>query len=74
MLDVTRLYLFQLSVLGSLGCQRQDVESSLQLAASGRFEALIDCIMPLDQAVHAHRRVAAGEGIGKVVLAPQGTA
>jgi len=74
MLDVTRLYLFQLSVLGSLGCQRQDIESSLQLAASGRFEALIDCIMPLDQAVHAHRRVAAGEGIGKVVLAPQGTA
>lgn len=70
MLDVKRLYLYQISVLGSLGFTVEDVESSLEAAAKGQFRVLIDAIMPLDQAAEAHRRVAARGGVGKVILQP----
>lgn len=70
MLDVTRLYLFQLSVMGGLGSTREDAVSSLDLAAQGRFAALIDRVMPLDQAAEAHRLVGEGRALGKVVLVP----
>lgn len=71
MLDVTRVYLYQLAILGSLGSKREDIVASLALAAKGGFSALIDCLLPLDKAAEAHRRVAAQDGIGKVVLVPE---
>lgn len=69
-LDVKRLYLYQLSVLGSLGFQLSDTISSLEAAAQGHFKAVIDEILPLEKAAEAHRRVASREGIGKIVLDP----
>lgn len=70
-LDVKRLYLYQISVMGSLGFTREDVVASLQAAAEGRFGVLVDEIMPLAQAAQAHRRVASREGLGKVILSPK---
>ena len=70
MLNLKRLYLYQLAVMGSLGFNLQDVVASLDAAAKGKISVLIDCIMPLDQAAEAHRRVASRSGIGKVVLDP----
>lgn len=69
-LDVRRLYLYQLSVLGGLGFVASDVTASLEAAAQGRLKVLIDRVLPLSQAAEAHRRVAAREGIGKIVLDP----
>lgn len=70
-LDVKRLYLYQIAVMGSLGFTREDVVASLQAAAEGRFDVLIDEIMPLAHAAEAHRRVAGREGLGKVILSPK---
>lgn len=70
MLDVKRLYLYQISVLGSLGFTRDDVVASLEAAARGQFRVLVDEIMPLSQAAEAHRRVGARDGVGKVILVP----
>lgn len=70
LLDVTRLYLFQLSVLGGLGSRRDDVVSSLELAAEGKLKALIDSVLPLSMASEAHWRVAESQSLGKVILAP----
>lgn len=70
MLDITRLYLYQLSVLGGLGSTREDVESSLKAAAAGTFRPLIDRVMPLDAAAEAHRIVGSSAATGKVVLVP----
>ena len=39
------------------------------LLASGRVAPVIDTVLPLDQAAEAHRRLEAGEVIGKIVLA-----
>lgn len=69
-LNVKRLYLYQIAVLGSLGFKREDVEASLAAAADGRFTALIDTELPLREAAEAHRLVAAREGLGKVILRP----
>ncbi|OYU57409.1 MAG: hypothetical protein CFE30_36420, partial [Bradyrhizobium sp. PARBB1] len=69
-LDVARVYLYQLSILGSLGSKREDIVTSLELAAEGRFSALIDCALPLSKAAEAHRRVAKQDEVGKVVLVP----
>ncbi len=70
MLDVKRLYLYQIAVMGSLGYTSADVTASLAAAAAGQFGVLIDLVMPLAQAAAAHVRVAEREGVGKVILSP----
>jgi NADPH:quinone reductase-like Zn-dependent oxidoreductase len=72
-LDVTRLYLNNLTIVGSFGViMRADVEASLAAAASGNYRVVIDRILPLAEAPLAHRLVAERQGIGKVILTPTG--
>lgn len=70
-LDVKRLYLYQIAVMGSIGFTQADVEASLDAAASGRFRALVDMVLPLSQAREAHEHVAQRDGVGKVILSPR---
>ena len=70
-LDVKRLYLYQIAVMGSLGFTHEDVIASLDAAARGQFEVLIDAVLPLAHAADAHERVAGREGVGKVILSPR---
>jgi NADPH:quinone reductase-like Zn-dependent oxidoreductase len=69
-LDVNRLYLNNLTVIGATGESPVDIKISLEAAAAGRFQVLIDCILPLTEAARAHELVAARLGIGKVILDP----
>jgi NADPH:quinone reductase-like Zn-dependent oxidoreductase len=69
-LDVKRVYLYQLSILGGLGSRPADLQDSLRLAADGHFRVLIDRVMPLREAAQAHRLVTERSGIGKVILEP----
>jgi NADPH2:quinone reductase len=69
-LDVNRLYQNHLTVIGATGESKDDVRISLQAAAEGRFKALIDCVLPLSQAAHAHEIVENRAGLGKVILDP----
>ncbi len=71
MLDVKRLYLYQIGVLGGLGFSTADVIASLDAAAAGRLKVLVDAVLPLEAAAEAHRRVARREGLGKVILDPR---
>lgn len=70
-LDVKRLYLYQIAVMGSLGFTHEDVVASLDAAARGEFKVLIDEVLPLREAAEAHLRVAGREGVGKVILSPK---
>jgi len=70
-LDVKRLYLYQIAVMGSIGFTHEDVVASLEAAAAGKLAVLIDEVLPLSRAAEAHERVASREGVGKVVLSPQ---
>jgi NADPH:quinone reductase len=67
-LDINRLYHNQITIIGATGETPDDVTMSLEAAASGRFTAVIDRVLPLSQAVLAHEIVAARSGVGKVVL------
>jgi NADPH:quinone reductase-like Zn-dependent oxidoreductase len=69
-LDVNRLYLNQITVMGATGERPEDFDIALQAAADGRFKALIECVLPLSQAARAHELVADRSVIGKVVLDP----
>jgi NADPH:quinone reductase-like Zn-dependent oxidoreductase len=70
-LDVSRLYLYQITIMGAIGEGRPDVARALEAAAKGRFKVLIDRILPLSEAARAHEIVAARSGVGKVVLDPR---
>jgi NADPH:quinone reductase-like Zn-dependent oxidoreductase len=69
-LDVNRLYLNHLTVIGATGEEAGDYRSSLEAAASGRYTALIDRVLPLSEAVRAHEIVAERVRVGKIVLDP----
>jgi len=70
-LDVKHLYLNSISVIGSVGrITAEDLKLTLAWAAAGRYRVLVDQVLPLAQAGHAHRIVEARSGIGKVLLQP----
>ena len=70
-LDVNRLYLNHLTVMGA---HRRDAGGCTHMLADGRgegqFKALIDRIMPLSQVVKAHELVESRGILGKIILDP----
>jgi NADPH:quinone reductase len=69
-LDVNRLYLNHITVMGRTGETAEGARLSLQMAAEGKFKALIDRVMPLSQAVQAHELVEQRSLLGKIILDP----
>ena len=69
-LDVNKLYLNQITVMGATGERPDSAKLVLEMALAGRFKALIDRVLPLSQAALAHELVESRGGIGKVVLDP----
>jgi NADPH:quinone reductase-like Zn-dependent oxidoreductase len=70
-LDVNRLYLNQITIMGATGERPEDLDMSLKAAAEGRFKPLIECVLPLSEAQRAHALVADRSVVGKVVLDPR---
>ena len=70
-LDVKSLYLNGLTVIGSTGrITADDLALTLEAAAAGRHRVLVDRVLPLADAVLAHRIVGERSGTGKIVLRP----
>ena len=69
-LDIARLYLNQITIMGSTMTTAQDVDDSFRLAAEGGLDALVAATLPLDRAAEAHRLAAEADTLGKVVLDP----
>jgi NADPH:quinone reductase-like Zn-dependent oxidoreductase len=69
-LDVKRLYRRKLTIIGTSGVDAADLQATTEGAASGRFRAFIDRILPLSEVREAHRLVSAREVVGKVVMVP----
>jgi len=70
-LDVSHLYINGITIMGWTGQNDADVNESLKAAGEGRFRVVIDRIMPLSEAVEAHRLVGERDGIGKLILDPR---
>jgi len=69
-LDVKRLYLRRMRIIGAAGTNRRDVERALEAAAAGKIRAIIDRTMPLEQAAAAHRIMEEKQILGKIILEP----
>jgi zinc-binding alcohol dehydrogenase/oxidoreductase len=65
--EVRRIFWKQLNVLGSTMGTRADFSAMVRLYAEG-LHPIIDCVMPLEEAAEAHRRMEHGEQFGKIVL------
>ena len=68
MLDVKRLYLRRISILGAAGTNPPDVDKALEAARNGKIKAIPHRKMKLAQAAEAHRIVENNQVIGKIVL------
>lgn len=69
-LEVRRLYLRRLRIIGVAGTNRRDVGRALNAAATGEIHAIIDRILPLSEAVAAHRILEQNQILGKIILDP----
>jgi NADPH:quinone reductase len=69
-LDVKRLYMWRLRIIGTAGTNAPDVYKALDAAGQGRIRAIIDRIMPLREAAEAHRIVEKNQIPGKIILDP----
>ena len=70
-LNAMDLYLRNLSILGAYGSIRpKDYESLLGGLAKGKYQALVQEVMPLSQARQAHQKLEKSAGFGKILLVP----
>jgi NADPH:quinone reductase-like Zn-dependent oxidoreductase len=59
-----------LSIIGSTMGTRSDYDEVMGLIFNGRLHPVIDSVLPLNDGVHALKRLAAGDFAGKIVLTP----
>lgn len=69
-LNVSTLYMNEISIIAGTGHTSEDVAAALDAAARGKLTMLIDRVMPLSQAAEAHRLVESRKITGKVLLTP----
>jgi NADPH:quinone reductase-like Zn-dependent oxidoreductase len=60
----------RITIIGNPHDTPENFEFGLKLAAEGKLKVLVDQVLPLSEAVHAHQLVEARGGIGKVLLDP----
>ncbi len=69
-LSLHQTYLRHLSILGLYLGERHELEALLKWVADGEIKPVIHRILALKDAAEAHRVMAAGEQVGKLVLKP----
>jgi NADPH2:quinone reductase len=69
-LDVRKLYLRRLRVIGVAGTNLADVHRALEAASAGKIRAIIDRIIPLRKAAEAHQTLEQNQTLGKIILDP----
>ncbi|SRR5579875_357696 len=67
-LNIGYLFARHLSILGSFMGAKSELFAVLELFQRGLLKPVMDCVMPLEQAIEAHRRLENHEQFGKIVL------
>jgi zinc-binding alcohol dehydrogenase/oxidoreductase len=66
--NLHRIWWKQLTIFGSTMGSREDFEAAYELVKSGRARPVVDAVFPLADASAAHKRLEAGEQLGKIIL------
>jgi NADPH:quinone reductase len=69
-LDVKRLYMKRLRIIGAAGIHAPDVDKALEAARAGKIRAITDRTLPLHEAAEAHRILERNQTLGKIILDP----
>jgi len=69
-LDLNMLFGRHLALMGSWMGRRDELVAVLEHVRSGALRPVVDSVMPLAEARHAHERIEARQHFGKVVLEP----
>ncbi len=69
-LDLKKLYIGRLQIIGAAGVNVGDLDWALSAAARGEINATIDRVYPLESAAEAHDYVERERPLGKVLIAP----
>ncbi len=69
-INFSHLYHNQIMIIGRPGNHPPDLPKCFAAAVEGKIKPQIERIMPLTQAVEAHRLMETGEATGKIVLDP----
>ena len=67
-LDARRLFWHQWSILGSSMASQAEFREMMALAHSGKFQPVVDQVVPLAEGAKAYARLARGEQVGKLVI------
>ena len=68
--DLRFIWTFELKVLGSNSWAREDLVALLDAIAAGKFEPVVDTVLPLDEAHEGLRLIEERAVIGKVIIKP----
>ncbi len=69
-LNLWPFFVKQQRLIGSYGRNRADIEATLEWAATGKLEPVIDSIYPLDETAQAFAHLRARNVLGKVLIEP----
>ena len=69
-IDFFHLYDKRITILGMPGSDPADLPRCFQAAADGLIKVRIAHVLPLSQAVKAHKLMEGDQGMGKIVLDP----
>ena len=69
-LDCFKLYDSKITILGSAGSIRENIEDALKAAGEGKIKVNIQKVFPLSEIAEAHRLIEGGAVPGKVILDP----
>jgi NADPH:quinone reductase-like Zn-dependent oxidoreductase len=68
--DLSDIYYFQQTILGSRMGTKKDFEAVLKLTEEGKFKPILDEVLPLKDFQNAFDKLKNGKQIGKIVLKP----
>lgn len=68
--DLRYLWTFEQTMVGSNGWARSDLQTLLDLGASGKLLPVIDKVLPLQESAEAERLLEDREAFGKILLKP----
>lgn len=68
--DMKYLYHNRLKIIGAAGSDKKNVNDALVAAGTGKFQAVVELVLPLDQLLIGFRKIEKRQVTGKIIIDP----